>query len=42
MHLFIKKLSFKLKDDKSVSSSDIKGDLKKQAQLLFYNLESEK
>ena len=36
--ILIKKLSFKLKDDKLIASSDIKSDLHKQAQLMFYNL----
>ena len=34
----MKKLSFKLKDDKSFNNSEVKGDSRKQAQLLFYNL----
>jgi hypothetical protein len=38
MAIQIKKLSFKLKDDKSISSTEVKSDTSKQAQLMFYNL----
>lgn len=38
MAILIKKLSFKLKDDKSIGNAENRGDSRKQAQLMFYNL----